>query len=370
MTATDITPDASPSTTLSSTAFADRMIELLNSGTLALMVSIGHRTGLFDALAELDGSSHADGHTSAEIAAEADLDERYVREWLGAMTTGRIVEYTPSTQRFRLPAAHAEWMTRSAPEGNLAALAQYVGVLGSVEDRVVRCFREGGGVPYSAFDRFQEVMAEDSGQSVLPALVDAILPLAPGLVERLEAGIDVLDVGCGSGRAMNLLARRFPNSRFSGYDLSLDGIATARAEAPTSGKHRPTFEIRDVAELREKARYDLITAFDVVHDQARPAAVLRNVRRALRPDGVFLMQDIKASAHLEKNMDLPTAPLLYSISTMHCMTVSLAEGGAGLGTCWGVETAERMLAEAGFGSVEVHDLPHDIQNCFYVARLG
>src|SRR5690606_3222684 len=107
---------------------------------------------------------------------------------------------------------------------------------------------------------------------------------------------------------------------------------------------------------------DLVTAFDAIHDQARPAAVLANIRRALRPGGVFLMQDIRASSHLERNKDHPLGPYLYTISTMHCMSVSLATGGEGLGTVWGEEKALEMLREAGFARVELHRLPHDIMN--------
>jgi len=240
--------------------------------------------------------------------------------------------------------------------------------MGSVEDGIVESFKHGGGLPYSAFPHFHEVMAEDSGQTVVAALTDHILPLVPGLSERLEAGIDVLDVGCGSGRALNLMARTFPNSRFVGYDFSEEAIARAREEAAEHDASNVHFEVKDAAALGEKERYDLITTFDAVHDQARPAAVLRGIAEALKSDGVYLMQDIAGSSHLQNNMDHPLGPFLYTISTMHCMTVSLAQGGEGLGTMWGEEKALEMLEEAGFGEVEVKQLPHDFQNSYYVAR--
>jgi SAM-dependent methyltransferase len=341
-------------------AFADRMVGVLNEGALALMTSIGHRTGLFDALAELPPA------TSEQIAAAANLNERYVREWLGAMVVGRIVEHDPEEGTYYLPREHAAFLTRPSAPDNLAAFAQYIPLLGSVEDGIVESFRHGGGVPYSAFPRFHEVMAEDSGQTVLPALIDHILPLVAGLTGRLESGIDVLDVGCGSGRALNLMARTFPNSRFTGYDFSEEAIARARAEAAENVR----FEVRDVATLGERECYDLITTFDAVHDQADPAAVLRGIHAALRPDGVYLMQDIAGSSYVHNNLDHPIGPLLYTISTMHCMTVSLAQNGEGLGAMWGEEKAREMLAEAGFGKVEVHRLPHDFQNSYYVIRKG
>lgn len=342
--------------------FAERMLGVLNEGALALMCSIGHRTGLFDALAKLPPS------TSAGIAEAANLNERYVREWLGAMVVGGIVEHDPRHMTYSLPAEHAAFLTRAASPDNVAVTAQFIPLLGSVEDGIVECFREGGGVSYSAYPRFHEVMAEDSGQTVVAALFDHILPLVPGLRERLETGMDVLDVGCGSGRALNLMAREFPESRFTGYDFSEEGITRARAGA--DGLSNVRFEVKDAAKLDEAASYDLITTFDAVHDQADPAAVLAGICRALRPDGVYLMQDIAGSSYVQNNMDHPIGPLLYTISTMHCTTVSLAQGGAGLGTMWGEEKARKMLADAGFTNVEAEQLPHDFGNSYFIVTKG
>jgi SAM-dependent methyltransferase len=188
-----------------------------------------------------------------------------------------------------------------------------------------------------------------------------------GLQAALEGGIDVLDIGCGRGHAINLLARAFPRSRCAGYEMSAEAIGVARAEAGAlqSGAR---FEVRDVAALDEPSSYDLITAFDVIHDQARPADVLKAVARALKPDGTFLMVDVRASSRLQGNLKHPMGPFVYGISTMHCMTVSLAQGGAGLGTAWGEETARAMLAEAGLARVAVHNLEDDPLNSYYVAR--
>ena len=343
-------------------AFADRMLGILNSGAIAIMVSLGHRTGLFDAMAGMPpAGSHA-------IAAKAGLNERYVREWLGAMVTGGIVHHDPNDGSYRLPAEHAACLTRAAAPNNIAAFTQYIPQLGAVEDRIVECFHQGSGVPYEAFVRFHDIMAEDSGQTVLPALIGSILPLVPGLTDRLEAGIDVLDVGCGSGLALALMAETFPRSRFVGCDFSREGIGRARAEAKRRGLTNLRFEVRDAATLDEVDAYDLIATFDAVHDQARPATVLRNIYRALRPDGVYLMQDIAGSSHVHHNMGHPMGPLLYTVSCMHCMTVSLAQGGDGLGAMWGEEKAQEMLVDAGFASVRIERLPHDVQNSYYVVH--
>jgi 2-polyprenyl-3-methyl-5-hydroxy-6-metoxy-1,4-benzoquinol methylase len=286
------------------------------------------------------------------------------------MVVGRIVEHNPEDETYYLPQEHAAFLTRVASPDNIAVTAQLIPLMGSVEDSIVESFKNGGGVPYSAFPRFHEVMAEDSGQTVMAALTDHILPLVPGLIGRLESGIEVLDVGCGSGRALNLMARMFSNSRFVGYDFSEEAIARARTEAKEHGTTNARFEVKDAAVLDEKARYDLITTFDAIHDQADPAAVLKGIAVALKEDGVYLMQDIAGSSHLHNNLDHPIAPLLYTVSTMHCMTVSLAQGGEGLGTMWGEEKAREMLEEAGFKKVEVKQLPHDIFNNYFIITKG
>jgi SAM-dependent methyltransferase len=327
--------------------FAGRMNRMLNEAALALMVSVGHRTGLFDVMAQMPAA------TSAEIASRASLHERYVREWLAAMTTGRIVEYDGAAGTYALPAGRAALLTRSAGMNNLAPGTQFIGLLAQVEDQVVDCFRHGGGVPYSAFPRFTELMAERSGAGYDATLTDVVLPLVPGLTGRLEQGIGVADVGCGSGHALNLMAEAFPRSRFTGFDLSDAAIAAASEAAERKGLTNVRFERRDAAHLGEDGGYDFITTFDAVHDQARPDLLLAGIAGALRPGGVYLCVEGAASSELAGNLGHPRGPWLYTISCMHCMTVSLAEGGMGLGTMWGEQTARAMLSEAGFTSVEV-----------------
>jgi len=329
------------------------------------MISIGHRTGLFDTMGELPPA------TSEEIATKAGLNERYVREWLGAMVASRVVEVDPETTRFTLPAEHAASLTRAAGADNMGVFAQYVSVLGGVEDDIIECFWNGGGVPYEQFPRFHEVMAEDSGQSVLSSLESHILPLVPGLSDRLSRGARVLDVGCGSGRILNRLAALYPQSRFMGFDLSKEAIDHGRDDASRENLSNLKFEIADLSNFDETAEpeaFDFITTFDAVHDQARPMAVLRGIYRALKADGVYLMQDIKGSSHVHNNLDHPIGTFLYTVSCMHCMTVSLAQGGEGLGAMWGEEKTREYLEQAGFGSVETHELEHDIQNNWYVVR--
>jgi len=346
-------------------AFALDLLETLNRGALCLMTSIGHRSGLFDAMAHLPPSA------SQEIAAKTKLNERYVREWLGAMVTGRVVEFDPANATYSLPAEHAAFLTRAAGADNMAVFAQYIPVLGNVEEDILECFRNGGGVPYSKFPRFHEVMAEDSGQSVMAALEKHVVPLVSGLHERLSNGIRVLDVGCGRARIPTRLAELYPKSQFTGMDLSEEATAYARASAAALGLQNIDFVVRDLTDFdrtAEPGSFDFITTFDAVHDQARPLNVLRGIYRALKADGVYLMQDIKGSSHVHKNMDHPLGTLLYTVSCLHCMTVSLAQGGEGLGAMWGEEKTREYLAVAGFGSVEKRELAHDIQNNWYIVR--
>lgn len=344
-------------------AFAGNLLTALNHGALCLMISVGHRTGLFDVMSKLPPA------TSQEIALQAGLNERYVREWLGAMTTARVVQVDPTTARFSLPTEHAAFLTRGAAADNIAVFAQYVAVMGGVEDDIVDCFRTGGGVPYSRFTRFHEVMAEDSGQSVLSSLESHILPLVPGLSDRLSKGIRMLDVGCGRGRILNRLAALYPDSRFVGMDLSQDAVAYARTEASREGRGNIEFvalDLSDFDKTADPASFDFITTFDAIHDQARPLNVLKGIHRALKPDGVYLMQDIGGSSHVHKDIEHPIGTFLYTISCMHCMTVSLAQGGEGLGAMWGEEKTRDYLQKAGFCSITTHRLAHDIQNNWYV----
>ena len=358
-------PEEQSVNTTKAPAFAERLLTIFNDGALCLMISIGHRTGLLDAMR---GAAPA---SSTEIAAKAGLNERYVREWLGAMVTGRIVNVDPATKQFSLPPEHAAFLTRAAGADNIGLFTQYIALLGSVEDEIVECFKKGGGVPYAKFPRFHEVMAEDSGQSALSSLETHIVPLIPRLAEKLTNGIQVLDLGCGRGRIINRLAELYPKSRFTGMDLSSEAVLSAWEEAAEKKLRNIEFIVTDLSHFDETAEsesFDLIATFDAIHDQAKPLNVLRGIHRALRSNGIYLMQDIKGSSDIHKNLDHPLGPALYTVSCMHCMTVSLAHNGEGLGAMWGEEKTREYLAKAGFRLVEKNELAHDIQNNWYVVR--
>ena len=340
--------------------FGAKLVSLYTGSVLTKLIDIGYEVGLFEA-------SRAGPATSEALAERAGLKERYVREWLGAMATGGIYRYDAATGRYELPEEHALLLTGHTAQ-NAAPHSRILEHFGSHLPKLKACFRSGGGVPYSAYRPVFTQCMDDVWRRIFDqTLVSSFIGGVPGLTRRLRAGIAVLDVGCGSGHAMNLLAREFPGSSFLGYDIAEDAIAAARAEAKEMGLGNSRFEIVDVAALPSSPRFGLITAFDAIHDQKDPDAVLRGVRGALAPGGTFLMVDFKFHSRVEDNMGNPYAPMYYGISLMHCMTVSLALGGKGLGTVWGEETARAMLAEAGFGRVEVLDTPRP-QNCMYVCR--
>ncbi|MGY1618102.1 class I SAM-dependent methyltransferase [Geodermatophilus sp. SYSU D00691] len=341
--------------------FAERLLGTFTESVVTLLVDVAFRTGLLEAVA-------AGASTSEEVAERAGLVERYVRECLGGLATAGIVEYSPATRTYSLPPARAACLTGPGAQ-NMASLSRITALLGRHVGEVAEAFRTGGGVPYARFrPELTDVMDEASRGLFDGVLLDGVLPLTGDLPRRLAAGARAADVGCGTGHAVNVLARAYPRSQFTGFDIAADAVERARAEAAGWGLANAAFEVRDATRLPVDPPFAGVFAFDAVHDQADPAGVLARVHDALEPGGVFAMVDIKAASDLEGNLGNPLAPWLYGVSTLHCLTVSLAEGGAGLGAVWGEQVARRMLAEAGFVDVVVHDLPDDPVDVLYVAR--
>jgi SAM-dependent methyltransferase len=340
--------------------WAGKVLSIYTGSMLSYMIDIGHGTGLLAVAAQGPG-------TSEELASRAGLHERYVREWLAAMVTGGVFEYDPATRTYALPAEAAAVLTGGPLP--LAVLAGLQTHLGKHVHEVARAFREGGGVPYSAYrPEFTDVMDQIGRTLYDTALVDAYLPLVEGLAARLEAGAHVADIACGTGHALVVLARRFPASTFIGFDLDDGAIGRARAEASGAGLTNVRFEVADVATLDAAREFDLVFVFDAVHDQVDPAGVLRCIHDALKPGGVFVMKEPRAADALEDNIGNPFAPILYATSTLHCLTVSLAHDGAGIGTAFGEQLARTLLADAGFEDVTVVEAPGDPTDAVYITR--
>jgi SAM-dependent methyltransferase len=342
-------------------AFAETLFGFYTGGMLTYLVDIGHTTGLLDAAA-------AGPATSGVLADRAGLHERYVREWLGAMVTGGVFDYEPSTGTYHLPIEHAVCLAGDT-SSNLAPFSLLNTHLAKHVGQVAAAFRDGGGVPYEAFrPEFTDVMDTLNRGGFDEQLVSTWLDLVPGLRDRLTAGARVADVGCGTGHAMVLLGQAFPTSTFVGYDIAEDAIAAGRREAAERAVDNVSFEVRDAATLAVDEPFDVVFVFDAIHDQVAPADVLARIHDMLTADGVLLAFEPHASSSLEDNVAHPLAPFLYAISTLHCLTISLAHDGAGLGTVWGEQVAREMLHDAGFGHVAVREVPDEPVNALYVAH--
>lgn len=338
--------------------FGGEILGIYTGAILTKLIEIGYQTGLFEA-------SRRGPATTEELSERAGLRERYVREWLGAMTTSGIYSYDAASKRYTLPEEHAALLSGDTAQ-NLTPMSRMINHFGTHLPKLIACFREGGGVPYSAYrpvftQCMDDVWRRIYDQQLIPGFIASV----EGLTGALQRGIRVLDVGCGTGHAINLLAREYPNSAFVGYDIAEDAIDRARGEAKEMGLKNATFDVVDVTNFPGVPKFDLITAFDAIHDQKAPDTVLAGINGLLTPDGTFLMVEFKFSSRVEENLSNPFATMYYGISLMHCMTVSLAAGGPGLGAVWGEQTARRMLSEAGFRKIRVVDTPRP-QNCIFV----
>ena len=328
------------------------------AGVLAML---GDRLGLFAALADGGPAS------STELAARANVSERYTREWLYGMHAAGYVALGGKPGTFSLPAEHAQVLAAEGGPFFLGGAFQLtLGYLRPI-DRLIEAFRSGGGVPLSAF-------GEDTWEGMYRlgrawyenTLVQQWLPAA-GVVERLQVGASCADVGCGSGLALIQIARAFPRSTFVGFD-SFDGqIERARSHAEDAGlAGRVRFELHDAAGGIPGC-YDLITTFDVLHDAADPPALLQSIHDALNPDGTYLIMEMNCADDPRENAG-PLGTLMYGISMLFCMTTSLAGGGAGLGTCGcPPATVRELCLEAGFSTVERLAI-EDPMNALYAVR--
>lgn len=314
----------------------------IGAAMLGAMNYLGDRLGLFKAMAD------AGWVTSDELAERTGLSERYIREWLGAVTSAGYVEYDPKARKFMLPAEHAMVLAREESPFFMGGFMEMVVPNVSMAPKIAEAFRNGRGVTQSEYPaETWEAMERASAGMYRNQLVRKWLPTMPQVIEVLKAGGSAADVGCGSGRAVITLATAFPGVRVTGFDVHPGSIDRARANAAAAGVgDRVTFEVRDGTRLPEN-QFDFISTFDVVHDSVDPVALLKSIRRALKKDGTYLMLEVNVSPNLEENIG-PTGKMMYSMSTLYCMTVSLAHGGAGIGACMGEPKARELVAEAGF----------------------
>jgi 2-polyprenyl-3-methyl-5-hydroxy-6-metoxy-1,4-benzoquinol methylase len=335
---------------------ADRLADLSLGHVLITMIGLGHRLGLLDALA-------AGPATAEQIAARAAVAPRYLQEWLGALVAGGIAEYDPTGRTFAFAPGYGPLLT-GATAANIAPSAEMQLRLTAMAPQVTARFRDGAGISPQVYAEQAGAALGGSRRSLYDEqFVDGFVGGVPGLADRLRAGARVLDVGCGPGQVARLLADAFPASRVTGVDVVPEAIE--QAEAAAGGRANLDFRVGDAARLAEEGTYDVVFAVDVIHDLGRPAEALRGIRRALAPGGVFVMIDISFSADLARLGGNPGAAAAFGVSVLHCLPISLHDGGVGLGAMWGRERAVEMLREAGFGPVEIFRSPRP-QNAIYL----
>ncbi len=319
---------------------------------VSLMIHIGDRLGLYGAL---EGAGPV---TAAELAEKTGLHERWLLEWLKNQAAARLLTYHEG-ERFELTAVGAAVLADE--EHSLAYATGAFAGMTSLEtvDKLVDAFRTGIGLSYqelgpNAAHRTERML----GPWVRIAFVPRIVPALEGVAEKLAAGAVAADVGCGSGLALIAMAEQYPNSQFHGYDPTSHAIERARAKAEQKGLRNVTFHVAGGEALPQDAQYDFIITFDCIHDMTRPGEVIAAIRRALKPDGTWLIKDIRSRPRFEDNLRNPLLAMLYGFSVSACMSSALSEkGGAGLGTLgFNPEVAERMVREAGFTRFTTHDL--------------
>ncbi len=341
--------------------FINQLMGYVSGAAVAGMIYIGDRVGLFKVMAGAGPLS------VEETAAKAGLQERYVREWLSAMAAAGIVEYDATTERFTLQ-EHAAALADENSPSFLAGFFQNTPAMITVAPRVADAFVKGGGVPFSEYgpDLIAGIDRGNRSQYQFH-LVKRWLPTMPQVVARLQEGGCAADVGCGSGYPSILMAQAFPNSRFYGFDVSEESLARARANAQQKGVgDRVEFQRVSATALPDSPKFDVITSFDAIHDMVDPRGALRSIRRAIADDGAYFMVEPKAGDTLAENLG-PMGAMMYSISTLHCMTVSLAHGGEGIGTAISPSKIRELAEQAGFTRVRRLPIEH-LAQAFYEIR--
>jgi SAM-dependent methyltransferase len=341
-------------------AFLGRFVEIASGATTLGLLAVADRSGLASYLGQSGGG------TSTQIAEGAQLEERYVRELLSGLAAARVVEYDAESETFTLPAEHALFLADPESPYFMGGWMDMIPAMFRQIDGVATATVHGGGVGFEEFGN-EIIRGIDRGNtpSQRAFLIRKWLPGVPGLVESLESGIRVADIGCGSGTVARLIGEAYPRTQVFGYDTSQSSIAVARSRA--EDVPNVEFHAYAVREIPDEPGFDLITTFDVVHDLADPKGALQHIETALKPNGWYLLMEPNISSRLEENLH-DIGALFYGTSTLHCMTQSLAKGGAGLGAAWGGEMTEELVREAGFTSFEYLDEISNRFSAFYLAQ--
>jgi SAM-dependent methyltransferase len=323
---------------------------------------IGDRLGLFKLLAD------GEPRTSAQIAEQACINERYVREWAATMAASGYLDYQPADASFRMTSEQAMVLTREDNTFFTGGAFQYAVACFRQIGKLTDAFRNGGGVPFTDFGPDIVEAIERLFHCGYEAWVaDQWIPALPALKAKLDSGAEVAEVGCGAGQCIVPVAAAFPNSHFTGFDIDVASLERAQTKAENAGvADRVAFKRIPAELIPDIDRFDLVMAFNCIHDMANPRGALAGIRRVLKPNGTLLWSEAEAGDRLEDNLT-PIGRTMYGASTMHCMTVSLAQGGEGLGTVIGKSLAHHLVNEAGFASFEVLPIKNPFHQIF-VAR--
>jgi 2-polyprenyl-3-methyl-5-hydroxy-6-metoxy-1,4-benzoquinol methylase len=324
-----------------------KQVAQLVVGDVATMVHgalcyIGDRMGLFKAM------MNAGPLTVEQLAARSGLSARYVREWLSAMAAAHYVEYDAAAATYLLATEYAAVLADEDSPFFVASYFQMAQAVVTVAPKVADAFQNGKGVTQAEYPAsFFEAAERNSRTRYLHKLLRKWIPAMPQVVEALKAGGTGADVGCGGGRAAIMIAQAFPRARLVGYDVHAESVDRARRNAQAAGvADRVTFEVANGAQL-PAAHFDFVSTFDVVHDAVDPLGLMAGIRQALKPEGTYLVQEVNVSDQVGDNLR-PLGKMVYSVSTLYCMTTSLAHGGAGIGVAMGERKAHELAAAAGF----------------------
>ncbi len=344
--------------------YAKGVFGSLGGAMTSAMIYIGDRLGLYAKLAEVGPV------TSEELAAATGLSERWLREWLYQQGASSVLDYEGEGRFSLSPEGQVVLADESHPAfgaGFFCSIPQQMAIV----EKLPESFRSGLGLPYDAFG---SEGARGIERGLAPwfraLLVPVVLPRIEGIVPALEGGALVADVGCGAGVALLQMAKAFPSSQFHGYDISVHALDRAEENCRDAGVSNASFHNAAASPMPEDGRFDFITTFDCLHDMADPGSVMEQIRRAIRPDGSWLIADIKAHGSYEENVEQnPMAAMMYGTSVLSCMSSALSEpGGLGLGTLgFSAELAREMTGKAGFSQFETLELGHPV-NAFYLAR--
>jgi SAM-dependent methyltransferase len=343
---------------------AEQVFGLLGGALISAMIYLGDRLGFYRTM------QSGEPVTSDELARKMGLHERWVREWLQGQAAAGLIDYKGEGRFALSPEAAlvlADENSQFFLAGGFCALPAQMAIL----ERLPESFRTGLGLPYDA-------LGPDGARGVerllapwyRTQLVPVALPKLDGVVAKLQAGAMIADVGCGGGIAAIQMAKAFPQSVFYGYDISRYALERAEGNKAQAGVTNVTFHNAREEPIPSDASFDFISTFDCLHDMAHPDVIMAAIRKALKPDGTWIIADIHGQPSFEQNLtDNPLAPLMYGFSVLCCMSSAMSEpDGMGLGTLGFPEpVARQMVAEAGFTRFKSHDLDNPI-NAYYEVR--